>query len=158
MSLIVTRLKVIVASIAVLAVLFAGASSVSSAASAPKSWKVALGGNNPAPGDCTTPSHEKVAAVGHVTLILTASRFEAKIELTHGLPNTAFGVYMQQVPGSCPQRVANGGTLTSNAAGSGSVVASVPRVRGATAFFVQLVTAAGQPGTYTSTYVSPKRR
>jgi hypothetical protein len=143
MSLIVTRFKVIVASTAALAVLLASASS---AASAPRSWKVPLGGNNPAPGDCTTPSHERVAAVGHVTLILTATRFEAQIALEHGLPKTSFGVYMQQVPGSCPQSQANGGTLTSNAAGRGSVVPSVPRVRGATAFFVELVTAAGQPG------------
>jgi hypothetical protein len=153
MSLIATRFKVIVASTTALAVLLVGASP---AASAPRSWKVALGGNNPAPGDCTTPSHERVAAVGHVTLILTTTKFEAQIELKHGLPNTSFGVYMQQVPGSCPQSKANGGTLTSNSAGRGNVVASVPRVRGATAFFVQLVTAAGQPGTYTSTYVSVK--
>jgi hypothetical protein len=63
---------------------------------------------------------------------------------------------MQQVPGSCPQSVANGGTLTANAAGRGSAIATVPRVRGATTFFVQLVTAAGQPATYTSARVSIK--
>jgi hypothetical protein len=152
-SLSVSRFMLMVASIVALAVLFVSASP---AATAPRSWKVALGANNPSPGDCTTPSQERVAAVGHVTLIVTTTKFEAQIDLVHGRPKTSFGVYMQQVPGSCPQSLANGGTLTSNAAGRGSVAASVPRVRGATSFFVQLVTAAGQPGTYTSTYVSVK--
>jgi hypothetical protein len=130
--------------------------SASSATTAPKSWKVALGGNNPSPGDCTTNSKEDVKAVGSVTLTLTANTFKAEIQLTHGLPKTTFGIYAQQVPGSCPQRLANGGTLISNAAGGGSATATVPRVRGATTFFVQLVTAAGQPATYTSARVSIK--
>lgn len=147
----VTRFMLILASTAALAVLLASASFASTA---PKSWKVALGGNNPSPGDCTTSSTEKVKAVGSVTLILTASSFKAEIQLQHGLPKTSFGVYMQQVPGSCPQSLANGGTLTANAAGSGSVTATVPRVHGATSFFVQLVTGAGQAATYTSTHVS----
>jgi hypothetical protein len=39
---------------------------------------------------------------------LTASSFEAKIVLNAGTPG-AYGVFMQQVPGSCPQGGANGG-------------------------------------------------
>ena len=74
MSLLVSRFMVMVASTTALAVIFVSASP---AASAPRSWKVALGGNNPAPGDCTTPSDERVAAVGQVTLIVTTSKFEA---------------------------------------------------------------------------------
>jgi hypothetical protein len=130
--------------------------STSSAAFAPRSWKVALGGNNPSPGDCTTASKEKVKAVGRVTLIVTSTTFKAEIQLQHGIPKTTFGVYAQQVPGSCPQSEANGGTLTSNASGSGRATVTVPRVRGATSFFVQLVTAAGQAATYTSAHVSTK--
>jgi len=153
MSLLATRFLVVLASTAALA---AFVISTSSAATAPKTWKVALGGNNPSPGDCTTASTEQVKAVGHVTLILTATTFKAEIQLQHGLPKTSFGIYVQQVPGSCPQSVANGGMLTSNPAGSGSATATVRRVRGATSFFVQLVTAAGQAATYTSAHVSIK--
>ena len=153
MSLPVTRFVLICASTTALAVFLVG---VSSATTAPRSWKVALGGNNPSPGDCTTNSKEEVKPVGRVTLIVTPHAFKAEIQLEHGLPKTTFGVYEQQVPGSCPQRQANGGTLTSNAAGRGSATTSVPRVHGATTFFVQLVTAAGQAATYTSTRVSIK--
>jgi Cu/Zn superoxide dismutase len=149
----ITRFMLICASITALAAFVV---SPSFATTAPKSWKVALGGNNPSPGDCTTNSTEKVKSVGSVTLILTATTFKAEIQLQHGLPKTSFGVYVQQVPGSCPQSLANGGTLTSNAAGGGSATATVPRVRGATSFFVQLVTAAGQAATYTTTHVSIK--
>lgn len=153
MSLPVTRFLLIFASTTALAVFLVSASW---ATTAPRSWKVALGGNNPSPGDCTTNSKEEVKPVGSVTLILTPSTFKAEIQLEHGLPKTTFEVYVQQVPGSCPQALANGGTLTSSAAGSGSATATVPRVRGATTFFVQLVTAAGQPATYTSARVSIK--
>ncbi len=153
MSLLGSRFMAMVASTAALAIVFVSASP---AATASKSWKVVLGANNPAPGDCTTPSRKKVAAVGRVRLIVTATKFEAQIKLEHGLPNTSFGVYMQQVSGSCPQSQANGGTFTSSAAGRASLLSSVPRVQGATTFFIQLVTATGQPGTYTSTYVTLK--
>jgi hypothetical protein len=147
----VKRLVLIFVSTTALAVFLATASS---ATTAPKSWKVALGGNNPSPGDCTTNSKEKVKAVGSVALIVTSNTFKAEIRLEHGLPKTTFEIYMQQVPGSCPQSLANGGTLISSAAGGGMATATVPRVRGATTFFVQLVTSAGQAPTYTSDRVS----
>jgi hypothetical protein len=71
------------------------------------STKVALGNVNPAQGDCATNTKERGAAVGYVVVKLTASSFEAKIVLNKGTPG-AYGVFMQQVPGSCPQGGANG--------------------------------------------------
>ena len=116
--------------------------------------KVALGTNNPAQGDCTTDLKETASAVGSVELTLTPTTFTAKIHLRAGTPNASYGVFMQQVPGSCPQSAANGGTLTTNAAGRGHATASVPRVSGATTFFVQLVPAGSEPGQYTSDRIS----
>jgi uncharacterized protein (UPF0333 family) len=101
--------------------------------------KVDLGTNNPNAGDCTTNTSEASTSVGYVVLNITASSFQADVHLQTGEPNTNFGVFMQQVPGSCPQEQANGGTLTTDSTGSGSVVVTVPRVAGATTFFVQLV-------------------
>jgi hypothetical protein len=61
---------------------------------------------------------------------------------------------MQQVPGSCPQSTANGGTLTTDSSGRGQASSSVPRVAGATTFFVQLVPAGSGPAEYTSDRIS----
>jgi hypothetical protein len=101
-----------------------------------------LGTNNPAEGDCTTNTTEAATTVGYVVLKVTASSFQADIHLQTGKPNTTFGVFMQQVPGSCPQEQFNGGTFTTGSTGSGNVTATVPRVAGATTFFVQLVNGA----------------
>jgi Cu/Zn superoxide dismutase len=111
--------------------------------------KVALGDVNPAQGDCATNTKEKGPAVGYVVIKLTASSFEAKIVLKGGTPG-AYGVFMQQVPGSCPQGGANGGVLKTNAAGDGQVSATVPRVSGARSFFVQLVPGGSGPAQFTS--------
>lgn len=115
--------------------------------------KLALGTNNPAVGDCTTDMSENASAVGYVTLNVTSSSFVADIHLESGLPNTTYGVFMQQVPGSCPQVQFNGGTFTTDSKGAGTFVATVPRVAGATTFFVQLVNGA-IPSEYTSNRIS----
>ena len=112
--------------------------------------KVALGTNSPAQGDCTTNTSEEATSVGYVALTVTSSSFHAEIQLQNGLPNTTYEVFMQQVPGSCPQQTANGGTLTSDSTGHGSATATVPRATGATTFFVQL----GAPGSGAATYTS----
>jgi len=104
--------------------------------------KLTLGTNNPAQGDCITNTSETATSVGYVVLKVTASSFQADIHLQRGEPSTTFGVFMQQVPGSCPQEQFNGGTFTTGSTGSGHVVATVPRVAGATTFFVQLVNGA----------------
>jgi hypothetical protein len=83
-------------------------------------------------------------------LKLATGSFQAEIQLQKGTPNTTYGVYMQQVPGSCPQPTANGGTFTTNSAGRGQASATVPRVPGATTFFVQLVSAGAGPAQFTS--------
>jgi len=114
--------------------------------------KVALGTNSPAQGDCTTNTREAATSVGYVVLSLTSSSFQAEIQLQNGLPNTTYEVFMQQVPGSCPQETANGGTLTSDSTGHGSATATVPRVNGATTYFVQL----GAPGSGAATYTSDR--
>jgi hypothetical protein len=101
-----------------------------------------LGTNNPAEGDCTTNTAEAATTVGYVVLKVTASSFQADIHLQSGKPKTTFGVFMQQVPGSCPQEQFNGGTFITGSTGSGNVTATVPRVAGATTFFVQLVNGA----------------
>jgi hypothetical protein len=44
-------------------------------------------------------------------LTVTASSFQAQIQLAKGSPSTTYAVLMQQVPGSCPQTSDNGGTL-----------------------------------------------
>ncbi len=111
--------------------------------------KVALGNVNPAQGDCATNTKEKGPAVGYVVIKLTASSFGAKIVLKGGTPG-AYGVFMQQVPGSCPQGGANGGVLKTNAAGNGQASATVPRVAGAKSFFVQLVPGGSGPAQFTS--------
>lgn len=98
-----------------------------------------LGTNNPAAGDCTTNTNEKGAAVGYVTLTVTSSTFVADIHLQSGKPDTVYGVFMQQVPGSCPQLKFNGGTLKTNSKGAATKVVTVPRIAGASTFFVQLV-------------------
>lgn len=100
---------------------------------------LALGKNNPAVGDCTTDTSEASSAVGYVTLSVTPTAFEADVHLQSGQPRTQYGLFMQQVPGSCPQPEFNGGTVTTNAEGAATFVASVPRVPGATTFFVQVV-------------------
>lgn len=100
---------------------------------------VTLGTVNPATGDCTTNTSETGRAVGSVLLTVTPTTFEATIQLLRGSPSTTYGILLQQVPGSCPQYSANGGTLTTGTLGRGHAVAAVPRVMGATTFFVQLV-------------------
>ena len=103
--------------------------------------KPALGTNNPAEGDCTTDTADAATTVGYVVPKVAASSFQADIHPQTGKPNTTFGVFMQQVPGSCPQQF-NGGTFTTGSTGSGSATATVRRVAGATTFFVQLVNGA----------------
>jgi hypothetical protein len=115
---------------------------------------VALGTNNPAQGDCTTNTSEAATSVGSVALTLTPSSFQAEIQLQSGLPNTTYGVFLQQVPGSCPQPVANAGTLTTDSTGHGHGSTTVPRVAGATTFYVQLVPGEAGAPTYTSDRVS----
>jgi hypothetical protein len=79
-------------------------------------------------------------------LTVTASSFQAQIQLAKGSPSTTYAVLMQQVPGSCPQTSDNGGTLTTDSAGRGQASTSVPRVPGATTFFLQLLpSGAGTP-------------
>jgi len=112
--------------------------------------KEALGSNSPAVGDCTTNTSEAATSVGYVMLKLTTGSFQAEIQLQKGAPNTSYGVYMQQVPGSCPQPTANGGTFTTNSAGRGQASATVPRVPGATTFFVRLVSTGAGPAQFTS--------
>jgi hypothetical protein len=111
---------------------------------------VALGTNNPAQGDCTTNTSEAATSVGSVVLTLTPSSFQAEIQLQSGRPNTSYGVFMQQVPGSCPQPQANAGTLTTDSTGHGHGSTSVSRVAGATTFYVQLVPGEAGAPTYTS--------
>jgi hypothetical protein len=117
-------------------------------------YKEALGTNNPAAGDCTTNTSEAATSVGFVVLKVTASSFQAEIQLQKGVPNTTYGVFMQQVPGSCPQNAANGGTLTTGSTGRGEVSAVVARVPGATTFFVQLVSTGSGPAQFTSDRIS----
>ncbi len=118
------------------------------------SHKEALGANSPAQGDCTTNLSEAATSVGYVVLKLTSGSFQAEIQLQKGDPNTTYGVFMQQVPGSCPQYAANGGTFTTNSAGRGQVSATVARVPGAATFFVQLVPPGGGPAQFTSDRIS----
>jgi len=89
-----------------------------------------------------------------VVLDLTPSSFQAEIQVQTGAPNTTYEVFMQQVPGSCPQLAANGGTLITNSTGRGQASTTVPRVAGATTFFVQLVPAGSGPPEYTSDRIS----
>lgn len=114
---------------------------------------LALGTDNPVPGDCVTNTVENATAVGFVTLTFTSSSFVADIHLQSGMPNTVYGVFMQQVPGSCPQMKFNGGTLTTNSKGGANFVATVPRVAGASTFFVQLVSESAN-SEYTSNRIS----
>ncbi len=117
-------------------------------------YKEALGTNSPAVGDCTTNTSEAATSVGFVVLKLTPSRFRAEIQLQAGAPNTTYGVFMQQVPGSCPQNAPNGGTFTTGSTGRGHASAAVPRVPGATTFFVQLVSTGSGPAQFTSDRIS----
>jgi len=112
--------------------------------------RMALGTDNPAEGDCTTNTSETSSSVGYVVIDLTSSSFQAQIQVQSGSPSTTYGIFMQQVPGSCPQESANGGTLTTDASGHGQASASVPRVAGASTFFVQLVSTGSGPAEYTS--------
>ena len=118
------------------------------------STKVALGTNNPAQGDCTTNTSESATSVGFAVLDLTPSSFQAEIQVQAGPRNTTYGVFMQQVPGSCPQSAANGGTLVTDSSGRGQASATVPRVAGATTFYVQLVPNGAGPPDYTSDRIS----
>ncbi|HXX90575.1 MAG TPA: hypothetical protein VEI83_10175 [Acidimicrobiales bacterium] len=85
---------------------------------------------------------------------MTPSSFQADIQVQTGPPSTTYGVFMQQVPGSCPQNSANGGTLTTDSTGHGHASTTVTRVPGATTFFVQLVPVGSGPPTYTSDRLS----
>ena len=116
--------------------------------------RVALGTNNPVQGDCTTNTSEAATSVGSVVLNLTPSSFEADIQLQSGFPNMTYGVFMQQVPGSCPQPAANAGTLTTDSTGRGHASTTVPRAPGATTFYVQLVPDGSAAPTYTSDRIS----
>ncbi len=143
----------------VVGLVFVSACSSSHTATTPSpsmstSTKVALGTINPAQGDCTTNASEAATSVGSVVLDLTPSSFQAEIQVQTGAPNTTYEVFMQQVPGSCPQLAANGGTLITNSTGRGQASTTVPRVAGATTFFVQLVPAGSGPPEYTSDRIS----
>jgi hypothetical protein len=105
-------------------------------------------------GDCTTNTSETATSVGFVVLYVTLRSFQAKIQLQAGSPNMSYGVFMQQVPGSCPQEAANGGTLTTDSAGRGQALATVPRLPSATTFFVQLVPTGSGPPELTSDRIS----
>jgi hypothetical protein len=141
--------------VATLAFLSACSGSPTAATPSPStSTKVALGTNNPAQGDCTTNTSEAATSVGSVVLALTPGSFQAVIQLQAGSPNTTYEVFMQQVPGSCPQPAANGGTLTTGSTGSGQASTTVARMTGATTFFVQLVPAGSGPSEYTSDRIS----
>ena len=118
------------------------------------SRQVALGTANPAQGDCTTNTSEAATSVGFVVLELTADSFQAEIHLQGGSPSMTYGVFMQQVPGSCPQPAANGGALTTDSAGHGQASTTVPRVPGATTFYVQLVPGEAGAPTFTSDRVA----
>ncbi len=136
---------------------FASACSSTQTAATPSpatSTKVTLGTTNPAQGDCTTNTSEAATSVGFVVLNVTPSSFQAEIQVQSGPPNTTYGVFMQQVPGSCPQLAANGGSLVTDSTGRGQASATVPRVAGATTFFVQLVPAGTGPPEYTSDRIS----
>jgi hypothetical protein len=129
--------------------------STSTSTSVPATGKtVALGTNNPVQGDCTTNANEAATSVGSVVLNVTASSFQAEIQLQKGSPNTTYAVLMQQVPGSCPQTSDNGGTLSTDSAGRGQASTSVPRVVGATSFFLQLLPAGSGAPQFTSDRVS----
>jgi len=117
-------------------------------------YKEALGTNSPAAGDCTTNTSEAATPVGFVVLKLTTSSFQAEIHLQAGAPNTKYSVLMQQVPGSCPQSGPNGGVFTTGSTGRGHASATVPRVPGATTFYVELVSAGSGPAQFTSDRVS----
>lgn len=117
-------------------------------------YKEALGTNSPAAGDCTTNTSEAATSVGFVVLQLTVSSFRAEVQLQAGAPNTTYGVFMQQVPGSCPHNAPNGGTFTTGSNGRGHASATVPRVPGATTLFVQLVSAGAGPAQFTSDRIS----
>jgi len=147
-----------VAPVVLLATLvFASACSSTQTAATPSpatSTKVTLGTTNPAQGDCTTNTSEAATSVGFVVLNVTPSSFQAEIQVQSGPPNTTYGVFMQQVPGSCPQLAANGGSLVTDSTGRGQASATVPRVAGATTFFVQLVPAGTGPPEYTSDRIS----
>jgi hypothetical protein len=138
---------------------FVSACSSSPAATTPSpststSTKVALGTNNPSQGDCTTNTSEAATSVGFVLLDVTPSSFQAEIQVQAGPRNTTYGVFMQQVPGSCPQPGANAGTLTTDSTGHGYASTTVARVSSATTFYVQLVpNGAGAPE-YTSDRIS----
>lgn len=127
-----------------------GAAVGGASAASGTSRRVSLGKVNPAQGDCATNTKEKGRAVGYVVIKLTARSFGAKIVLKAGTADGAYGVFMQQVPGSCPQRGANGGVLKTNATGRGQASATVPRVAGARSFFVQLVPGGSGPAQFTS--------
>ena len=131
--------------------------STSTSTSVPVTGKrVALGTNNPAQGDCTTNASEAATSVGFVVLNVTASSFQAEIQLQAGSPSTTYAVLMQQVPGSCPQTSDNGGTLTTDSTGRGHASTSVPRVSGATTFFLQLLPAGSGAPQFTSDRVSAR--
>jgi hypothetical protein len=115
---------------------------------------VVLGSNNPAQGDCKTNTSEAATSVGSVVLDVSPDSFQADIQLQSGYPNMDYGVFMQQVPGSCPQPAANAGTLTTDSTGRGHASASVPRVAGATTFYVQLVPGGAGAPSYTSDRIS----
>ncbi len=129
-------------------------SSTATTPSTSTSIRVALGANNPAQGDCTTNTSEAATSVGFVMLDVTPSSFQAEIQVQAGPRNTTYGVFMQQVPGSCPQPVANGGTLITDSSGHGQASTTVPRVAGATIFLVQLVPEGAGPPDYTSDRIS----
>ena len=74
--------------------------------------------------------------MGFVVLNITDGLFEADIKLQAGSRNTTYAVLMQQLSGSCPQTSDNGGTLTTDSTGRGHASTSVPRVPGATRFFL----------------------
>ena len=126
----------------------------SSATVAGTSSQMALGTTNPVQGDCTTNTSEAATSVGYVVLQLTADSFQAEIHLQAGSPGMTYGVFMQQVPGSCPQQAANAGSLTTDSTGRGQASTTVPRVAGATTFYVQLVPGEAGAPDYTSDRIS----
>jgi hypothetical protein len=145
---------VLMATGVLLAACSGGPTATTTPSSTSTSVKVALGTNNPTQGDCTTNTSEAATSVGFVVLDVTPSSFQAEILVQSGPPSTTYGVFLQQVPGSCPQSAANGGMLTTNSTGGGQASASVPRVAGATTFFVQLVSVGSGPPEFTSDRIS----
>ena len=89
------------------------------------------------PFTCPTGATSTIGPFGFAVLNTAGpgnSKVIVEVSVKDGIPNATYEIYVNQDPGGCP--TISSGTLTTNAQGNGNGHVEMPRIPGATNFWV----------------------